>query len=593
MPPLDEYRSRLARWRQRHAVLHRQFIGIGNVRLLLGISEAVLAWLALKSHIVPMWLLLIPLAAFIVLVVWHLRVIRRRTFAERAIRYYERGLARLEDRWQGTGNLGDRFRDPVHPYAEDLDLFGRGSLFDLVSAVRTKAGEDTLAAWLLAPATPQEATARQEAVAELRSRLDLREDLSLLGEDASSELDIDVTKVWASSPPIHFHPMLRWSALLFAVAGVAGIIAFFAQVLPLWPVLGILLCDFSLMYYLRPRIERVNQVIDTAAHSLRIVSLLLERLERERFESSKLRGLSADLHVEDLPASKRIAHLEHWIDWLDSSDHILARVIRPILLWREQIAMAVEAWRQRNGALAVRWIKCMAEFEALSSFAGLAFERPDWCFPAFDDSRVHFVAQDLRHPLLSPVTCVPNDVAFRDGLQLLIVSGSNMSGKSTLLRSIGLNTVLAWAGAPVAARRLELSPLHVASSMRVVDSLQDSRSRFYAEITRIRQIFNLLKKERTVLFLLDELLSGTNSHDRLLGATGIVRNLVQSGAIGLLTTHDLALAELERNLGARARNVHFDDQMIGDQIEFDYKLKPGVVTRSNAIELMRAVGLQV
>jgi DNA mismatch repair ATPase MutS len=175
----------------------------------------------------------------------------------------------------------------------------------------------------------------------------------------------------------------------------------------------------------------------------------------------------------------------------------------------------------------------------------------------------------------------------------VIVSGSNMSGKSTLLRSIGLNTVLAWAGAPVAARGLTLSCVQVATSMRVVDSLQDNRSRFYAEITRIRQIFELLKSSRPVLFLLDELLSGTNSHDRLLGAIGIVRNLVESGAMGLITTHDLALADLERELGSRARNVHFDDRLVDGRIEFDYKLKPGIVTHSNALELMRAVGLEV
>jgi DNA mismatch repair ATPase MutS len=370
-------------------------------------------------------------------------------------------------------------------------------------------------------------------------------------------------------------------------------VTFFAQLLPLWPTLLILACDFALIFYLSSKIERVTQVIDTPAQSLRIISLLLQRLEREHFESPRLQQFSVDLGVHGLPASKRIARLERWIDWLDSSDHILVRVIRPILLWREQIAMAIEAWRQRNGSLTVLWIKGIGEFEALSSFASLAFERPTWCFPVFEDLKGRWSAEALQHPLLSPATCVPNDVDFTEGLQLLIVSGSNMSGKSTLLRSIGLNTVLAWAGAPVAAHTLQLSCLHVASSMRVVDSLQDNRSRFYAEITRIRQIFELLNHERTVLFLLDELLSGTNSHDRLLGATGIVGNLVKSGAIGLITTHDLALAELEGKLGSHSRNVHFDDRLVNGRIEFDYKLKPGIVTHSNALELMRAVGLEV
>jgi MutS domain V len=406
-------------------------------------------------------------------------------------------------------------------------------------------------------------------------------------------LDVTATETWAKAPAVHFHRFLRLFALLLSVTGVVSIIAFFAQLLPLWPFVLILAGDFTIIFLLRERVTRITQVVDTAAQSLRIVSLLLRRLEQERFESSKLQRLAADLNVQGLAASKRIARLEHWIDWLDSSDHILVRVIRPILLWREQIAMAVEAWRQENGARAVQWIKCIGEFEALSSFASLAFERPQWCFPQLEDSNRTWQAEALQHPLLSPGVCVPNDVAFKNGLQLLIVSGSNMSGKSTLLRSIGLNTVLAWAGAPVAARSLQISCFQVASSMRVVDSLQDNRSRFYAEITRIRQIFELLKYASPVLFLLDELLSGTNSHDRLLGATGIVRNLVDSGAIGLITTHDLALAGLEDNLGTRARNVHFEDRLVDGRIEFDYKLKPGIVTHSNALELMRAVGLDV
>lgn len=593
MLPLEEYRSRLNRWRGQHAELQQKFIQIGNWRLVLGIVEAILALLAFGSHIVSGWVLLIPLVAFIGLVIWHVQVIRRRTFAERAVEYYERGLARLEDRWRGTGNPGERFRDAQHPYAEDLDVFGRGSLFELVAAARTKAGEDTLASWLLSPATRQEALARQQAVAELRSRLDLREDIALLGEDVRSELDVIATQSWATAPPIHFHPLLRVSALVLSVLGVIAIIGFFAQLLPLWPTLVILAGDFTIIYLLNKKVTRINQVVDTAAQSLRVVSLLLRRLEQESFTSPKLQRLGADLKTEGLPASRRIARLGHWIDWLDSSDHIFVRVIRPILLWREQIAMAVEAWRQQNGALAVQWIRCVAEFEALSSFASLAFERPQWCFPQVEESDRCWRASALQHPLLSPTACVPNDVSFDDGLQLLIVSGSNMSGKSTLLRSIGLNTVLAWAGAPVAARTMQVSCFQVATSMRVVDSLQDNRSRFYAEITRIRQIFDLLKNGTPVLFLLDELLSGTNSHDRLLGSTGIVRNLVDSGAIGLITTHDLALAGLEKHLGTRARNVHFEDRLLEGRIEFDYKLKPGIVTHSNALELMRAVGLNV
>jgi DNA mismatch repair ATPase MutS len=321
---------------------------------------------------------------------------------------------------------------------------------------------------------------------------------------------------------------------------------------------------------------------------------MLERLEKETFEAPRLKELRVGLDVEGLPASKRIARLERWIDWLDSGEHLLVRVIRPIVLWYEQLAMGIEAWRGENGRLVGQWLRAVAEFEALSSLASIAFERPHWTFPLLlEGVHPHLEAQDLQHPLMSPAKCVPNDISFSRDLRVFIVSGSNMSGKSTLLRSMGLNCVLAWAGGPVAAKRMCVSALQPAASIRVVDSLHDNRSRFFAEISRIRQIVDLTQGNRAVLFLLDELLSGTNSHDRRIGAAGIVRKLVASGAIGLITTHDLALAEIEQDLGTAAANVHFDDQIVDGQIAFDYKLRPGIVIHSNALELMRAVGLEI
>jgi DNA mismatch repair ATPase MutS len=265
------------------------------------------------------------------------------------------------------------------------------------------------------------------------------------------------------------------------------------------------------------------------------------------------------------------------------------RVIGPLLLWRQQIAMRIEAWRQKTGSGIGGWIRAVGEFEALSSIAALAFERPEWSFPELvDGTPALFEALALRHPLLPLQKCVPNDVTLNAAARLLIVSGSNMSGKSTLLRSIGLNCALAWAGAPVAADRLRVAPLRMGASIRITDSLQDNRSRFLAEILRIRQIVGLIGQDGAVLFLLDELLSGTNSHDRLIGASGIVRGLLAGNSIGLLTTHDLALTQIESG-----QNVHFEDSIQDGELEFDYKLRPGIVTHGNALALMRAVGLEV
>jgi DNA mismatch repair ATPase MutS len=257
------------------------------------------------------------------------------------------------------------------------------------------------------------------------------------------------------------------------------------------------------------------------------------------------------------------------------------------LLWSAQIAMAIERWRRISGPHISGWIGAVGEFEALMALAGYSYEHPNDIFPELlDAAGGRLEARRLAHPLMSESQSVPNDVSLGGELRLLIVSGSNMSGKSTLLRAVGLNLVLAWAGAPVRAQSFAVSPLTVGASIRVMDSLQDGKSRFYAEITRLREIVNLANGDRTVLFLLDELLSGTNSHDRKIGAEAIVRSLIDRGAIGMITTHDLALAHI-------AVNVHFADTLEDGRLRFDYQLMPGIVERSNALDLMRSVGLEV
>ncbi len=589
----SSYDARRERWIAERSILERRFILIGNWRLVLGILEAIVAWLVFGGHLLPTWALFVPPVAFIALAIWHARVIRRRTLATRAIQFYDRGLARIGDCWAGSGSTGDQFKTPNHVYADDLDLFGRGSLFELISRARTTAGESVLAKWLLQPASRAEAQGRQEAIRELSNRVDLREEVALLGEDLHAEVNLEKLTAWGALAPIRFSPVQRLLALFLSIAGPMALIAFFGQA-PLWPLLVIIVCDLAYSRWSGKRVHQITSSVETPAAGLRVVGLLLQRLSEETFVSPHLQSLHARLLVDGLPASRRIGQLQRWIDMLDSSDHLLVRLVAPFVLWREQIAMAIEAWRQLNGRAISRWIGALAEIEALSSFGSLAYERPGWTFPTFvPGTKPHFEAEALQHPLLPSSRCVPNDVSLGAELRLLIVSGSNMSGKSTLLRAVGLNTVLGWAGAPVAARALSLSSLQVGASIRVNDSLQENRSRFFAEITRLRQIVDLSGHDTPGVFLLDELLSGTNSHDRRIGAAAIVSRLVASNAIGLITTHDLALAAIETELAAAASNVHFDDQMSGGEMHFDYRLRPGIVTRSNALELMRAIGLDV
>lgn len=541
------------------------------------------------------WWLLAPLAIFIALAVLLGRVVKQRSFAARAAGYYEDRLTRISETaaWIGNGASGERFRNPSHVYAEDLDVFGKGSLFELISSARTAAGEQMLASWLLSPATRGEVLERQEAVRELRGRLDLREQIAFIGESVKSSADIQKLEGWGAGQAIPFAPVLRPLVLVLSLAAVGTLIAFFAQALPIFPFAVILFCNLILLAILHKRVSTVAGA-EISAADLRVFSQLLAQFETETFTSPLLERLKNEIGAQGLPASRQTARLARWVDLLDSSEHLALRILRPVLLWEEQAAMGLERVRQQMGISLGTWVRAIAQFEALAAFASLAFERPHWTFPELVASgEPSFAAESLQHPLLAPGACVPNDVSLSDGLRLLIVSGSNMSGKSTLLRSVGLNTVLAWAGAPVAARRMRVSPLQPAASIRIFDSLHDNRSRFFAEITRLRQIVDLTRQERPVLFLLDELLSGTNSHDRRIGAAGVVRGLVDAGAIGLVTTHDLALADIASDLGPRAANVHLEDRFVEGRVEFDYRLRPGVVRRSNALELMRAVGLHV
>jgi DNA mismatch repair ATPase MutS len=260
-------------------------------------------------------------------------------------------------------------------------------------------------------------------------------------------------------------------------------------------------------------------------------------------------------------------------------------------MWGVHCSLAIEVWRARHGASVERWLAAVGQLEALSSLAGYAWEHPADPYPTLEDGEPRFEAEALGHPLISVDRCVLNDVTLGGDRRVLMVSGSNMSGKSTLLRAVGTNAVLAQAGAPVRAVGLRLSPLAVGATLRISDSLQEGTSRFYAELVRLRDIVRIAEGPVPLLFLLDEILHGTNSHDRRLGAAAVVRGLVERGAIGLVTTHDLALSEMVDDPAVRAVNVHFEDRLEDGQMVFDYRMRPGVVRTSNALALMRTLGL--
>jgi DNA mismatch repair ATPase MutS len=381
------------------------------------------------------------------------------------------------------------------------------------------------------------------------------------------------------------------------VVGAFGGLALYAFVDPriLAVAAAIALGQRAFAYRSRQLRQRVEAAAFARARELGAVARVAELLRQQHFSDPHLTGLQASIASQGRPASRHIHHLERLVAWLESRRNQLFAVFAWALLLPEQLCFAIEAWRARHGAAAVRWLGAIGEIEALCSLATFAFEHPDYAWPELEAATEppRLCATALGHPLLPAATRVSNDLALDQTHRLLVVTGSNMSGKSTLLRTVGVNVVLAQAGGPVCATALRLTPLAVGASMRAEDSLEQGVSRFFAEIKRLHDILSLTAQERPVLFLLDEILNGTNSIDRRDGAAAVVGRLLERGAIGLLTTHDLALADLADAPATHGANIHFQDTLEGDRLVFDYRIRPGVVTRRNALDLMRLVGIDV
>jgi DNA mismatch repair ATPase MutS len=343
-----------------------------------------------------------------------------------------------------------------------------------------------------------------------------------------------------------------------------------------------------------PRIRSVTNDARAVLAELDAFLPVLRLVEQRRFQSPRLRSIHATLVADGATPSQRVANLARLLDTLDTA--MRNQFVLPLafaLMIPMHLVYAIERWRLRDGKHVRGWLEAVGAFEALTSLSALAYERPEYPFPEIVESGPILEANNLAHPLLPASKRIANDVSIGHSPSLLLVSGSNMSGKSTLMRAVGVNAVLALAGAPVCASMLRISRVLVATAMRQSDSLHEGVSAFYAEIRRLQAIREWTKGPRPVLFLLDEILRGTNSHDRRIGAEAVIAALMHNGAIGMVSTHDLALAEIVDRLGSRAANVHFEDQLTDGQVTFDYRLRPGVVPRGNGLVLLRLLGFEV
>lgn len=589
MSPSAEYQSRLEDRRRAASALTKTSDRVSAARFAAGLSGVFVFWLVFVHHGASPWWMLAPIAVFLVLARYHERTLQALARARRGERYYLRALARLDGSWQEFGETGERFLDPHHPYAASLDLFGPGSLFQLLSSARTLAGERVLARWLLEPAPPAQVLARQQAVSDIRPRLDLREEMYLLGGDIRAGVHPDALAKWGAAAPVLPGPAVRAAAFVLPALTLAGIWLWAARDSRILFLLSAS-AQAALAFHLRPLVHHVLHSLAAPARELQLIAALLRRIESEPFEAPLLVDLSTRFAAQP---SQRIDRLARLVELASQRQNAFFAPISAVLLWGLHFSWAIEAWRAAHGSDIARWLEALGEFEALSSLAVYAAGRPGDPFPEIIEGPPLYDGENLAHPLLPPDRAVPNSVRLSAAEPLIIISGSNMSGKSTLLRTVGVNAVLAFAGAPVRASRLTLTPFALGASIRVVDSLQEGSSRFFAEITQLRRLVDLARGPVPLLFLLDEILSGTNSHDRRIGASAILRGLLRLGAAGLVTTHDLALTRIAESVEPPGVNLHFEDHLEAGRVVFDYRIRPGVVAKSNALELMRSIGLDV
>ncbi len=554
------------------------------------VTAAAFCFLAFSRRAIPIWYPLLPLpAALVSLRKYSSQRLQISNFV-RVRRFYAAGVERLEDRWIGNGISGEEFEASDHIYAADLSLFGRGSLFERLCTARTHLGCERLASYLQEPAGLNEIRQRQAGVRELEGRNDLREKLSMLGRYDFEQSRWQTFADWLDSPPADLVSWLRPATLASSV--VLGVLSVAVMLNPsIWlSLLPIMLpvsaTNAATGFWLRKRVRGVLQAAAPVASEISLIRGGLELLASERFTTPKLAALKT--RVE--PAGRAIQLLKPWFTILQERTKDWFYLPSLWLLLGTQSALAIESWRLRHRDALRQWLDAWAEFEALNSLACYAHENPEDCWAELHEGSAYFSADGLGHPLMAREKCVLNDVSLGNAYRFCLLSGSNMSGKSTLLRSIGLAAVLAFAGGPVRARSLRLAVMRICASISVVDSLREGKSKFLAEVQRLREMLQL-SASGPVLFLVDEIFGGTNSPDRCAAADPVAGTLAARGAIGIISTHDIALAAIAAHGGA---NLHMGSRERADSpLDFDYRLKPGVTTESNALAIARMAGVPI
>jgi hypothetical protein len=593
------YRARVAAFDLEATRLSRRFNRIANVRLATFLAAAAcLIWGVFQDAGAIVVLGLALGVVFVMLVRYHRMLGLQRDRARGLRDVNTESIERLARRWENIPLRHSVTAAPQHPYAADLDVFGRASLLHLLDTTRTSMGQATLARWLLAASDPDTVRARQAAMLELAPMLEFRQDLQVsAAPDNDSPPDPEPLLAWSESEAPRRRTALLWvariSPVLLCVAGVAQALGLVSP--PVW--LVFLFVNLLLWQVHGQQAYGKLERVASQEPGLRQYAASFDLLAGVSFNAPRLAALHGSLSSDGQSAAAQTHALERIARRVIPRSALAYWVVQSISLWDIHVLASLEDWQATASPRLREWLEALGEIEALAALAALAHAHPGWAVPNIDAAARKLEAEHSGHPLIAPDTRVDNAITLGPTGTFVLVTGSNMAGKSTYLRTIGTNLVLAQAGGPVCARMFRMPPLELCTSMRVVDSLERGVSTFFAEVIRLKHVVDIARRVdggRTVCYLLDEILQGTNSAERQVAVRQVLSFLLARRSIGAVSTHDLALADLPE-LSARAHLVHFQETLTdgpaGPSMSFRYQLQPGIATSTNALRLVAMLGL--
>lgn len=589
------YEKRKKYFSQKLAEGRKKLANLAHLRLLTFLLAALLVGYGIYSNREEFFgFALFPVIAFIILVISYRRYMKTTVYLENMVTINQKSLQRLSWQWDGFSEKGEQYARPEHPYSIDLNIFGQGSLFQYINTTVTRGGEEALADLLRGEVDPASIVERQESVKELSADLPWRQNFQAAGMEAEVKKENPGELLsWAKDRQTG----ANFTQLLLLLPGITALLflLYYLNYIPLPLPLAFVVLQYGVLLLNGRKIHSEFDRTQIASNRLKQYAAILQCIENATFKCARLRRLQESLSGGRRTASLQIKALAGIVELTQFryNHPIIYFPVNTLTLWDLFIAKKLAAWKSCSGASLENWLNVISELEVHASLAVLPYDNPNWAYPEITADSPHFQASSLGHPLIKPEQRVCNDLSLPLPGTTLIITGSNMSGKSTLLRTAGLNLVLAYAGAPVCASGLKAAFLPIYSKMQVTDDLSRGVSTYYAELTRIKMVIEAARAGKPVIYLLDEIFKGTNSKDRILGTKAIIRMLSSLPSLGMLTTHDLELAALADENPRLVKNYHFDDQIENNTISFDYKLKSGVSTSTNAIALMKMVGIDV